>query len=189
MEVFITELFPSPAKSTPMRGTRSPCCARAASGHAAVLPSPAMNSRRRIRHLPKPLDPLLSCDDGLKLDCGASGKYKVPGAMALGPPEWAFPRDPIPARDDSVGELHAHHFLEHLDPEMAIRFLREVERVLIPERGVFSFTVPYFGTVLAAQDLSHKSPWTEETFRNLFSNDTYEHHGSWRLNVRFLADA
>jgi hypothetical protein len=29
-----------------MRRMRSPCCARAASGIAAVLPSPAMNSRR-----------------------------------------------------------------------------------------------------------------------------------------------
>jgi hypothetical protein len=28
------------------------CCALAATGHAAVLPSPAMNSRRRIRDLP-----------------------------------------------------------------------------------------------------------------------------------------
>ena len=28
------------------------CCARAASGLAAALPSPAMNSRRRIRDLP-----------------------------------------------------------------------------------------------------------------------------------------
>jgi hypothetical protein len=28
--------------------TRPSCCAHAASGHAAALPSPAMNSRRRI---------------------------------------------------------------------------------------------------------------------------------------------
>ena len=39
----------------PTRRSRNPitgiagCCARAASGHAAALPSPAMNSRRRIR--------------------------------------------------------------------------------------------------------------------------------------------
>src|SRR5262249_55568692 len=32
--------------STPMRRTRSPCCARAASGHAAALPSATSNSRR-----------------------------------------------------------------------------------------------------------------------------------------------
>ena len=39
----------------PMRLTRSPCCARATTGHAAALPSPAMNSRRRIGHASKPL--------------------------------------------------------------------------------------------------------------------------------------
>jgi hypothetical protein len=44
--------FSSPNMRTPMRRTRSPCCARAASGHAAALPRPAMNSRRRIGHLP-----------------------------------------------------------------------------------------------------------------------------------------
>ena len=38
--------FWSPCMSTPMRRTRSPCCARATTGHAAALPSPAMNSRR-----------------------------------------------------------------------------------------------------------------------------------------------
>jgi hypothetical protein len=35
--------------STPMRRTRSPCCTRAAKGHAATPPSSAMNSRRIIR--------------------------------------------------------------------------------------------------------------------------------------------
>jgi hypothetical protein len=34
--------------STPMRRMRSPCCACAATGHAAALPSPAMNVRRLI---------------------------------------------------------------------------------------------------------------------------------------------
>jgi hypothetical protein len=45
--------FSSPAVSTPTRRIRWPCCARATAGHAAVLPSPAMNSRRRIRDLPR----------------------------------------------------------------------------------------------------------------------------------------
>src|SRR5262249_53230155 len=41
---------PSRAVSTPMRRTRSPCCARAASGHVtAAPPSSVMNSRRFIR--------------------------------------------------------------------------------------------------------------------------------------------
>jgi len=37
-----------------MRRTRSPCCPRAASGHAAAPPSPAMNSRRRRQMLTWP---------------------------------------------------------------------------------------------------------------------------------------
>jgi hypothetical protein len=35
------------------RHIRSGCCAHATTGHAAAPPSPAMNSRRRIRDLPR----------------------------------------------------------------------------------------------------------------------------------------
>jgi hypothetical protein len=57
-QVFNTGSFSSPAESTPMRRTRSPCCARAASGHAAnALPRSVMNSRRRIIRSPRPPAP------------------------------------------------------------------------------------------------------------------------------------
>jgi hypothetical protein len=134
-----------------------------------------------MRHLPE----LLTCD-GRSFDVGASGKYIAPGAIALGPPTWVWPRDKIPCGDDQAATVHAYHFLEHLTGSDAILFLREVERVLIPVRGVLNFSVPYFSSVLAAQDLDHKSRWCEETFQNLFEDDTYEHSGKWRLKVRFL---
>ena len=41
-----------PEARYPMTGIAG-CCARATTGHAAALPSPAMNSRRRIRDLPR----------------------------------------------------------------------------------------------------------------------------------------
>jgi hypothetical protein len=44
-----TGSFSSPDTNTPIRRTRSPCCALATAGQAAALPSPAMNCRRRIR--------------------------------------------------------------------------------------------------------------------------------------------
>jgi hypothetical protein len=44
---FASGSFSSYGMSTPMRGIRSRCCARPASGHATA-PSAAMNSRRRI---------------------------------------------------------------------------------------------------------------------------------------------
>ena len=40
-----------------------------------------------------------------------------------------------------------------------------------------NFCVPYFSSLLMAQNLQHKSFWCEETFRNLFEDDTYEHCG------------
>jgi hypothetical protein len=137
------------------------------------------------------LPDLLACDEGLRFDVGASGKYRVPGTRALGPPDWVFP-DEIPAADDSVGEVHAYHFLEHLSGADAVAFLREVERVLIPERGVFSFSIPYYSSILAVQDLEHKSFWCEESFRKLFEEETYTHHEfagadkPWKLRVHFL---
>jgi hypothetical protein len=48
--------------STPMRRTRSGCCARAASGHAAAAPhSVNMNSRRRMWIAMRPLPPEVVC--------------------------------------------------------------------------------------------------------------------------------
>jgi hypothetical protein len=126
--------------------------------------------------------------EGQAFDVGASGKYVAPGATPLGAPTWVFPRDKIPAADDSVATLHAYHFLEHLSGDDAVAFLREVERVLIPERGVLNFSIPYYSATVAAHDLNHKSQWCEDTFKNLFTDDTYDHDdgGAWRLRVHFL---
>jgi hypothetical protein len=49
---------------------RPPACARAASGNAATPPSPAMNSRRRIRN-------------SLKLQCGQPIPAEVPWELAV----------------------------------------------------------------------------------------------------------
>src|SRR5262249_53992068 len=50
-----TESSATPGTSTPMCRTRSPCCARAASGHAAAaLPKRVMNSRRLMGLTPRP---------------------------------------------------------------------------------------------------------------------------------------
>jgi hypothetical protein len=136
------------------------------------------------RHLPE----LVTCA-GPSYDIGASGKYVAPGAVALGPPKWIFPRDSIPVADDSVATIHCYHFLEHLSGDNAVLLLREIERVLIPEEGVMNFSVPYFSSMLMAQNLEHKSFWCEETFRNLFEDDTYEYYGKWRLRVGFLVIA
>ena len=123
---------------------------------------------------------------GRAIDLGASGKYVAPGAEPLGPPKWVWPRDPIPAANESVATIHAYHLLEHLSGADAAALIREIERVLMPG-GVFNYSVPYYSTTLAIQNLEHKSPWCEDTFKNLFEDDTYDHEQGrdWRLSVHF----
>jgi hypothetical protein len=128
--------------------------------------------------------PRLQCPVGMTLDLGSSGKYQVPGAVSLGLPAWRFPQDNIPAQDETVSLIHCYHFLEHLSGDDAIELLREVERVLIPG-GVMNYCMPYYNSNLMAQDLTHKSFWNEDSFRNLFENDYYNPAGTWNMQVHF----
>jgi hypothetical protein len=128
--------------------------------------------------------PLLQPPAGLAFDVGASGLKKAPGAVALGLPEWSWPRDRIPAEDSTVAVIHAYHFMEHLSGEDAIAMLREFERVLVPG-GVVNFCIPYYNSNLWAHDLTHKSQWCEDSFTNLFKNDYYDPAGAWKLRQHF----
>lgn len=134
------------------------------------------------------LPALMEYQDGVVLDVGSSGKFRVPGAVCLGLPEWRFPEMPLPFENDSVTTIHAYHFLEHLPGEHALLFLRELERVMVPSRSVFNFSIPYFSSSLAVQDLTHKSFWCEDTFKTTFENWSYDvdGRGPWRLRVHFL---
>lgn len=122
---------------------------------------------------------------GKSLDIGASGKAVAPGATPLGLPDWQFPRDPIPAETGTVATIHAYHFLEHLTGTDAIAFLREVERVMIPGASVLNFCIPYYNSNQHAQDLTHKSAWCEDTFKNLFHNSWYD-RGEWKLRIHTI---
>lgn len=140
------------------------------------------------RELPELLSPPA---DGLVFDLGASGKKKAPGAVALGLPEWRFPRDPIPCGDGEAAAIHAYHFLEHLTGEEAILMLWEIQRALKPG-GVFQFVMPWFKSEIASQDLTHKSFWTESSFRTLMRNPYYDPSASekkWKLREHFLVIA
>ena len=134
------------------------------------------------------LPELIEYEDGIVVDVGATGKFVVPGAVAIGLPNWRWPNDPMPFSDGSVTTLHAYHFLEHLEGEHALLFLRELERVMVPGRSVLNFSIPYFSSSLAVQDLTHKSFWCEDTFKTTFDNWTYDPDGkgTWKLRVHFL---
>ena len=135
------------------------------------------------------LPQLLEQPGGLSIGLGESGQHKAGRDMSFGPPQWIFSRDAIPIKSGSVGIVHAYHFLEHLDLDDVIELLREVERVLMPG-GVFQFAIPHFSAEISSDDITHKSFWTENVFRNLFRNDHYSPTAQgWKLKEHYIVAA
>src|SRR5262249_11043236 len=90
----VTELGKlGPHLKLPITGSAG-CCARAANGHAAALPSPAMNSRRRISDLlrldrqPIPIGALcLALTQSFF--CSAGGRLRPTGAHSARRQIWS----------------------------------------------------------------------------------------------------
>lgn len=64
-------------------------------------------------------------------------------------------------RDDSVFEIHCSHFIEHVTDLKA--FMEEIYRILIPG-GRVTFYAPYYSSIRALQDFTHKRVISEATF-------------------------
>lgn len=123
-------------------------------------------------------------DNGpLTLNLGA-GAQQLPGVASFDYPEWDASCMPIPYLEASVDTVLAFHLLEHLTGDQAIRLLRDIERVLRPG-GHALIVVPHASQALAFEDLDHKSFYTEDTFKTLFTNAYYHKHreSPWRLAV------
>lgn len=125
---------------------------------------------------------------GTTINIGSSGtdKWQIPETESFGRPEWIFPYDHLPFPDDTISTIHCYHFMEHLTGDNAILFLRECERVMIPDKSVLNFCMPYYNSNLAAECLDHRSQWNENSFRNLFDNSGYDVAGEWKLKVHFM---
>lgn len=137
------------------------------------------------------LPDLLSPPEGHSVGLGESGTKAIGTDANLGLPGWRWPVDPIPFPDGSVGIFHAYHFFEHLTGEEAILLLKAIEKKLVPG-GIVQFCIPYYSSNMAAQDLTHKSQWTEDTFKTLFRNAYYDPTANafgeeWSLQVHFQA--
>jgi hypothetical protein len=113
------------------------------------------------------------------LNLGAGNKH-IPGAVALDFP-WDAEMDPIPYASETVSQIHAYHFLEHL--RNPVELLLECQRVLI-SGGHMNIVVPYYSSSMQAQDLDHKSQYCETTWKTLFDNPYYDKNRViWRFDV------
>lgn len=151
-----------------------------------------MNFERLFKMgLDRELPGLLEAPPGLSIGLGENWSGKGYGDdQRLGLPNWHC-RDKIPAEDETVGIIHAYHFLEHLSGEEVIALLYEIQRVLVND-GILQFCIPWAKAEIAFQDLTHKSFWTESSFRMLMRNPYYEPipgAPKWKLHQHYLVIA
>lgn len=112
-----------------------------------------------------------------------SGEAIMPGVVNLDYPEWDADKDDLPFPANSVNEIHAYHFLEHLKNPVAM--LADMQCVLKPG-GYVHICVPYYSSNLMAQDLDHKHAFCEDTWKNTFNNKYYgKHNHDWQFEICF----
>lgn len=118
---------------------------------------------------------------GRVLNIGAGNKV-IHGAHVVDYPNYDADMDArLPYPDGFIAGIHAYHFLEHV--QRPVEVLQEFQRVLQPG-GVANIVVPYYNSQMNAQDLDHKSSFTETTWQVLFRNPYYNKNRiTWELEV------
>ncbi len=92
----------------------------------------------------------------------------------------------IPLPDNTIEEIYTTHFLEHL-PD-TVFMMKEIYRVCKPN-AIVKIKVPYFKSVGAFKDPTHKSFFTERTFE-YFNRATIDRHElpEYNLGVNFATE-
>lgn len=86
--------------------------------------------------------------DGVDVVCDLSAKVKNKFKL------W-------PWEDNSVDEIHASHFVEHLNQEQRVHFVNEIYRILKPGASC-KLIAPHWASCRAYGDLTHQWPPVSE---------------------------
>jgi len=139
------------------------------------------------RRIVPPVFPSMTVFAKHRVNLGIGTKKMPGGVKSIGLPHWNAERDAIPYQDESVCEIWALHFLEHIENVMGV--LRECHRVLTPG-GVMNIVVPYGACHMYVHDLTHKHMFNEDTWRQTFKNTYYsdknlsdEENNGWRFEI------
>jgi SAM-dependent methyltransferase len=100
---------------------------------------------------------------------------------------------PYPFKDQSVDAIYTCHFIEHLDGIERIKFFNECYRILKPG-GIMRHIHPYYKSVRAVQDPTHKWPpisensyfYWDKTWREANKLDHYNINCDYEFNVYYL---
>ena len=90
---------------------------------------------------------------------------------------WDLEKHPWPFEDDSIDEIFCRHYIEHTSD--LIMFMNEVYRIL-RVGGKATFIAPYYTSIRAWQDPTHKRTISEATFlyytKKYLKDNNLEHY-------------
>lgn len=133
------------------------------------------------REIPELIEPP---EKGFGINLGGGDK-EIERCVNIDYPDWKA-GEKLPFADNSVSQIHAYHFFEHLYTKEIIAVLREVERVLMVG-GVVYILVPHHRGTMAFNDIDHKSFFNEEVWPKLLKGSNYySHYGEWKLKVQCI---
>lgn len=138
-----------------------------------------LGMKRRIPTLPMP-SPL---DGKPVLNVGA-GNHQIPGTTPIDLPRYNADTGPLPYETESIGGIHAYHFLEHVEEPVWV--LQDFQRVLVPG-GVAAVGVPHACSMMAFNDMDHKTFFTEKSFPYLLGSKYYDKHSGMNWEIALVA--
>lgn len=135
----------------------------------------------------------------MKLNLGCGGKPGMPGFINVDKVQTDVTDQvvdlfqfPWPWEDNSVDEIHAIHFYEHVPAKLRVRFMEECYRIM-KVGAVFSIVVPAYNSQRYYQDLTHEWPPVVPNsflyFRKEWRENNKLTHGDYEMNCDFEFDA
>ena len=91
----------------------------------------------------------------------------------------------IPIEENSVDEIFSSHFLEHVEDMIFV--MKEIYRVCKPG-AIIKIKVPYFSSIGAFKDPTHKSFYTNKTFDYFDKLKTGVSIPNYELEVNFRVE-
>lgn len=111
----------------------------------------------------------------LKIDLGC-GKNKRDGFTGIDKSEYSIAdiisdlEEKLPLEDESVDEVYSSHCLEHIDNLVGL--MNEIWRVC-KDGAKISIVVPYYKSIGAFRDPTHRRFFTEQTFLYFDKNNEF----------------
>lgn len=87
-------------------------------------------------------------------------------------------------KDNSIEEVYAAHFIEHIPQNQVIETFNEIYRILILD-GIFDITIPPTTGRGAWCDPTHRSYWNDLSFRYFDMSWCKELSGSYGIKCNF----